>query len=211
MDSRAARQSVRALQPRNVIILGGTAEADDHKGIADEVAVLAKAASSFATEQIFTPSDGETVELNIGHAAYAVRIIDTPYEKKVEIEEEEATSEPLEMFEIKVGACSVSLLDCVATGRKVALDGSVVLAPRKRLSDELPSVYLSEGEILLTDLRSELIAQGMKVDFSARQLLVNGKIIVRKDQETGKFEVEGPLCEDFFTVRSALCGQYTTI
>lgn len=43
------------------------------------------------------------------------------------------------------------------------------------------------------------------------QLVVNGKIIVKKDQETGKIDVEGPLCEDFFTVRSVVCGQYVTL
>lgn len=43
------------------------------------------------------------------------------------------------------------------------------------------------------------------------QLVVNGKVIVKKDQDTGKIDVEGPLCEDFFTVRSVVCGQYVTL
>lgn len=43
------------------------------------------------------------------------------------------------------------------------------------------------------------------------QLTVNGKIFVRKDNVTGKIDVEGPLCEDFYLVRSVVCGQYVTL
>jgi hypothetical protein len=47
-------------------------------------------------------------------------------------------AEPVEPFEAKVGACTVSIMDCVATGQKVALDGSIVLAPRSSLSEKSP-------------------------------------------------------------------------
>lgn len=43
------------------------------------------------------------------------------------------------------------------------------------------------------------------------QLVVNGKIVVKKDQETGALDIEGPLCEDFYSVRSIVCGQYVTL
>jgi hypothetical protein len=42
-------------------------------------------------------------------------------------------------------------------------------------------------------------------------LVVNGKILVRKEQDSGRLDVEGPLCEDFYTVRSVMCGQYVTL
>jgi hypothetical protein len=74
---------------------------------------------------------------------------------------------------------------------------------------------VSDGEVLLTDLRAELIAQGMKAEYSAHsgysQLVVNGKIVVKKDQDGGRMHVEGPLCEDFYTVRSFVCGQYVNL
>jgi hypothetical protein len=74
---------------------------------------------------------------------------------------------------------------------------------------------LSDGDVLLTDLRTEVIAQGMKAEYSAHagysQLIVNGRIVVRKDQESGQINVEGPLCQDFFTVRRVVCGQYVQI
>lgn len=43
------------------------------------------------------------------------------------------------------------------------------------------------------------------------QLIVNGKIYVRKDNTTGKLDIEGPLCEDFYNVRSVVTGQFVTL
>ena len=217
MDARAARQSVRALQPRQVIVLGGPAADMPNETLVDEVTSLAEAAKSYATDkkEVLTPSDGSTAELDVGHPAYGVRLINTPYRTREEKETSETAPEPVEPFETKLGVCTVSLVDCVATGQKVAADGSTVLAPRQRSADDAPSVYLSEGEVLLTDLRAELIAEGMKAEYSTRsgysQLVVNGKVVVKKEKDSGRIAVEGPLCEDFYTVRSIVCGQYVTL
>jgi hypothetical protein len=57
----------------------------------------------------------------------------------------------------------------------------------------------------------------MKAEYSVSaghaQLLINGKILVRKEHgdDWGKVSIEGPLCEDFYFVRSILCGQYVTL
>mmetsp|Transcript_3794 Transcript_3794/g.3956 ORF Transcript_3794/g.3956 Transcript_3794/m.3956 type:complete len:351 (+) Transcript_3794:8-1060(+) len=259
VDSRSARQSVRALQPRQVVVLGGTrtkntnmdigTEEEDIDGIVliDEVTALADSAQGFVStssstnsqkkEQqqqsaVFTPTDGETVELDVGHAAYPARLIATPFRTKEEKEVEEVRPDPMELLETKIGPCTVSLLDFIATGQKVALDGSIVLAPRgngnnkattsksKSYANTLfskPPVYVSDGEVLLTDLRTELIVHhGMKAEYSTfaagyAQLIVNGRVIVKKLSSSGKIEVEGPLCEDFFTVRSVVCSQYVTL
>jgi hypothetical protein len=56
---------------------------------------------------------------------------------------------------------------------------------------------------------------GMKAEYGAlsgySQLIVNGKIVVRKDNVTGKLNVEGPLCNDFFSVRSIVKNYFVTI
>ena len=258
VDSRSARQSVRALQPRQVVVLGGTkpdndnnenamdvvvTEEDDDDDdddndeitLVDEVKALADAAKGFVQSNnnddntiILTPTDSETIELDVGHAAYPARLIATPFRTKEEKEKEEVRPDPMEMSETKIGACTVSLLDFIATGQKVALDGSIVLAPRGKesrtmkkngsslLSNHSNAVYVSDGEVLLTDLRTELIVQhGMKAEYSAHagysQLIINGCIVVKKLSSSGKIDVEGPLCEDFFTVRSVVCNQYVTL
>lgn len=237
VDANAARQSIRALQPRKVVILGGGKPIDTekeesvgslnssevsngsrHNKIVGEAGRLAEVIRSLALgaerESIFVPTDGETVELSVGHAAYSVRLVDTPYRSREE-EGVGASAFPIgeiqscEPYEAKVGECLVSLLDYVVTGKKVAVDGSIVLAPR-RLSDRCRNrnVMVSDGDVLLSDLRSEVIAQGMKAEYSALQLIVNGKIVVRKDQTSREINVEGPLCHDFFTVRSLVRAQY---
>lgn len=228
VGGHSARQTVRALQPREIIVLGGPrpsgrSEIDINENlVTDEVTELAKAAQSFATgsKNIFTPSDGETVELAVGHAAFGVRIIDSTYQTAEEKRSAATPPDSIEAFEAKTGSCTVRLMDCQATGQKVALDGSIVLALRRpKPSEENPSLYLSYGDILLPDLHAQLIASGMKAEYSVHagyyQLLVNGKIIVRRVKESadnvGRISVEGPLCEDFYTVRSIVYGQYVVL
>lgn len=171
VDSRAARQSVRALQPRQIVILGSTARRDSetkNEGVkknADEVTLLIENARTFLPPEskILVPSDGETVHLEVGHAAFSVRLIANPF-----LAQEDANGgdelKAVEMHETKLGVCSVSMLEHVATGQKVAADGSIVLAPRPK-SSSTPSVYISDGEVLLTDVRAEMIAQGMKAEY----------------------------------------------
>jgi hypothetical protein len=168
VSARAARQSVRALQPRQVVVLGGIHNGDlaSDSGI-DEVTLLVEAVRSHSSEPVQAPSDGETAELNVGHAAYSVRLIETPYQLPEDIAEGSEPSNPKELFEAQLGECTVSRFDFVATGKKVALDGSIVLAPRmgEEALKNRPSIYVSSGDVLLTDLRAEIIAQGMKASY----------------------------------------------
>ncbi|KAL7541835.1 hypothetical protein ACHAXR_011246 [Thalassiosira sp. AJA248-18] len=226
VDARAARQSVRALQPRHLVVIGGPKS--NSLLLADALRTTTTTSSGSSSNDpskhggslAHIPVDGETVQLTVGHAAYGVRLIDTPYLTQTEKEEMELTGqeiEPVEPHEAKIGDCTVSLVDYVATGKKWAVDGSIVLAPRqqKMMSLKQPSLMLSTREVLLTDLRAEVTALGMKAQYGAlsgySQLIVNGKIFVRKDNATGKLDVEGPLCDDFYTVRSVVCSQYVTI
>ncbi|KAL3822475.1 hypothetical protein ACHAXA_006903 [Cyclostephanos tholiformis] len=223
VDARAARQSVRALQPRHLVIIGGPRSnslllADALRATTiTPASIQSKGYREKGTSSAHVTKNGETVKLSVGHAAYKVRLVDTPYltkEEKIDVAEKEI--ETVQPYEAKIGDCTVSLVDFVATGKKWAVDGSIVLAPRRH-QDTLnqPSLMLSTKEVLLTDLRAEVTALGMKAEYGAlsgySQLVVNGKIIIRKDNATGKLHVEGPLCSDFYSVRSVVCGQYVTI
>jgi hypothetical protein len=184
VDARAARQSVRALQPRQVVILGGGKPVDkdgdvemkeqsnEEGKIEGEAALLADAVRSISLGDrgsIFAPTDRESIELSVGHAAYSVRLIDTPYmtqEEKEALEEDGEEIPSVEPHEAKVGECTVSLMDCIANGHRAVADNSIVLAPRRfPASNQHSAVMLSDGEVLLTDLRSEVIAQGMKAEY----------------------------------------------
>jgi hypothetical protein len=200
VDARSGRQSIRALQPRQVVVLGGPKRSSDVAGLVDEVTLLAEAAASCATDGkvLQVPSDGETAMLSVGHAAYSARLIDPP--------ESESAQSSLASCEADLGQCRICVLNAVATGQKVALDGSIVLAQIPAADDGQQHLYVSDGEILLPDLRSDLIASGMKADYSSHvgfaKLVVNGKITIVRYSDSGDIEVEGPLCKDFFAVRS---------
>jgi len=90
-DAKAARQSVRALQPRQVVIIGGgqqpvclnAGKFKLNKDYPGEAALLADTVRAFLrgghASRVMLPSAGEVVELSVGHAAYPVRLIDKPY------------------------------------------------------------------------------------------------------------------------------------
>lgn len=169
VDARAARQSVRALQPRHLIVLGGPKSNSMLLADALRTSAPSNANGSKNDPLSFIPSDGETVQLTVGHAAYAVRLVDAPYLSQSEKDEMELAGkeiEPVEPFESKIGECTVSIVDFVATGKKWAVDGSIVLAPRLDQSNlNQSSLMLSTREVLLTDLRAELTALGMKAEY----------------------------------------------
>lgn len=206
VDSRSARQSVRALQPRQVIVLGGPKRDTAISSLADEVNLLAEAASSLTMsgKTVHTPSDGETIELPVGHAAYAARIIHPP----------DSNTAAESSRGCNLGHCVIRRLDTVATGQRVANDGSTVLSPVS-LSESGQFFYLSDGEVLLLDLRSDLIASGMKAEYSSHagytKLVVNGKVVVKRFSETALIEIGGPVSQDFFIVRSLVCGLFSTL
>lgn len=168
VDSRAARQSVRALQPRHLVVIGGPKA--NARILADALRITGLSNTKNEESLTYSPDNREVVEFTVGHAAYPVRLVDTPHLSQSEKEEIELAGteiEPIEPYEAKIGDCSVSLVDFVATGKKWAVDGSFVLAPRLQQNNTNPSsLMLSTREVLLTDLRAEVIALGMKAEYA---------------------------------------------
>ena len=124
-------------------------------------------------------------------------------------------------LEASVGNYTVSLVDSLANGKKTKEDGSLVFAPKvaNKANEDLHKdcVMISYGDVLLTDLRSEFLDREMKAEYSVnaeknfQSLVINGKIIVKRDGKTGHLMVEGPLCEDYFTCRSVVYSQYVML
>ena len=253
VDARSARQSIRALQPRQVVVLGGGQPPPDfisnkdlihQKDSLSEVSRLCDVVNEvFSSQQVhlnsdnihvpkkayYAPEDGETIEFEIGHAAYPARLIDTPYVVQKSEDSTVSLQKGMvfeELQELSLGDYTVSLVDLIATGQKVKDGGAYVLAPRQKSTEEKgtlstslrsasrSSMMISDGDVLLTDLRSEIIAQGMKAEYSThdgfQQLVVSNRIILRRTLE-GKINVEGPLCEDFYAVRKIVCSHYVTL
>jgi hypothetical protein len=130
-----------------------------------------------------------------------------------------------EVVECEMGGYLVSVVDCIATGQKVKDGGALVFAPRPMIAEKLDTaasssssilnkktLLISVGDVLLTDLRSQFVAVNMKAEYSTKpthqQLVVNGKIVIRRDANSGHISIEGPLCEDFFKCRSVIYSMY---
>ena len=170
VDARAARQSVRALQPRHLVIIGGPRSNSlllaEALRAGTALSVSSKGGDERRASSVHIPKDGETVQLTVGHASYKVRLVDTPYLSRNELEHIGNEVKVVEPYETKIGDCTVSLVDYVATGKKWSVDGSVVLAPcRQQSTLKQPSLMISTREVLLTDLRAEVTALGMKAEY----------------------------------------------
>ncbi|GMI10353.1 hypothetical protein TrRE_jg6690, partial [Triparma retinervis] len=192
-----------------------------------ELALLANSIRPTTTNQdsVYTPSTGELLELNVGSAAFSVRLVEEPYVSNPEEYGEDfdlTTLQGQTKVEATLGNYTVSLVDVLANGKKTKGEGNLVFAPKlanASSKDELtkPTVMLSNGDVLLTDLRSEFLDREMKAEYSVnveenfQSLIVNGAVVIRRDGKTGHLTVEGPLCEDFFTCRAVLYAQYVML
>jgi len=223
VDSESARYIISALRPRQCVILGSS-DAPVHPK--SELALLANSIRPTTTNQnsVYMPTPGNTQELNVGSAAFSVRLVEEPYVSNPEEYGEDFDFNTLlgeKQVEAKLGNYTVSLVDSVANGKKTKGEGNLVFAPKlaSLSGDQLnkPTVMLSNGDVLLTDLRSEFLDREMKAEYSVnveenfQSLVVNGSIVIKRDGKTGHLTVEGPLCEDWFTCRAVLYGQYVML
>mmetsp|Transcript_7944 Transcript_7944/g.15974 ORF Transcript_7944/g.15974 Transcript_7944/m.15974 type:complete len:960 (-) Transcript_7944:58-2937(-) len=226
VDSESSRYIISALRPRQCVILGSSSTEPNES--ASELMLLANAVRPTTTnkDSVYTPTPGELLDLNVGSAAFSVRLVEEPYVSNPEEYSEDfdfSTLTGQKQVEATLGNYTVSLVDSVANGKKTKGEGNLVFAPKLATSssskDALnkPTVMLSNGDVLLTDLRSEFLDREMKAEYSVnaeedfQSLLVNGSIVIRRDGKTGHLTVEGPLCEDWFTCRAVLYSQYVML
>ncbi len=60
----------------------------------------------------------------------------------------------------------------------------------------------------LSELKAELSKSGILAEFLAGSLVCAGSVLVRRTDDDSGLVLEGPLSEEFYTVRSVLYGQY---
>ena len=64
---------------------------------------------------MYTPNDGDTMERDVGHGTYNTRLISSPFDTKEEKEKETLRLDWIKLHETQIGACTVCLLDFIAT------------------------------------------------------------------------------------------------
>ena len=64
------------------------------------------------------------------------------------------------------------------------------------------------GDVKLSELKAALSKKGISADFVAGSLLCADSILVRRTDDDSGLVLEGPLSDDFYTVRSTLYALY---
>ena len=64
------------------------------------------------------------------------------------------------------------------------------------------------GDVKLSELKAALSKRGISAEFLAGSLICAGSILVRRTDDDTGLVLEGPLSDDFYTVRSILYGEY---
>lgn len=64
------------------------------------------------------------------------------------------------------------------------------------------------GDVKLSELKAALAKKGISAEFVAGSLVCAASILVRRTDDDTGLVLEGPLSDDFYTVRSILYGQY---
>ena len=64
---------------------------------------------------MYSLNDGDTLELDVGDGTYNARLISSPFHTKEEKEKKTVRLDPIELHETQIGACTVCLLDFIAT------------------------------------------------------------------------------------------------
>ena len=66
-----------------------------------------------------------------------------------------------------------------------------------------PRLWLSAKDVVLPALKARLAAEGVSAAFRAGALVCAGTVVVRKtvdDRGAGRIVVDGPLCDEYYTV-----------
>ena len=66
-----------------------------------------------------------------------------------------------------------------------------------------PRLWLSAKDVVLPALKARLAAEGVAAAFRAGALVCAGTVVVRKtvdDRGAGRIVVDGPLCDEYYTV-----------
>eukprot|EP00302_Diacronema_sp_CCMP2436_P024655 CAMPEP_0179930448 /NCGR_PEP_ID=MMETSP0983-20121128/10035_1 /TAXON_ID=483367 /ORGANISM="non described non described, Strain CCMP 2436" /LENGTH=361 /DNA_ID=CAMNT_0021834577 /DNA_START=51 /DNA_END=1136 /DNA_ORIENTATION=+ len=87
-------------------------------------------------------------------------------------------------------------------------DWAVTEKPYAR--DEKEPSFITNGDLRLSELRAVLTKAGLTAEFESGVLLVNGCVRLRRGG-TGQVAIDGPWCDDYFTVRQLLYAQFSRI
>lgn len=189
-DGHSLRNLISTVGPKQLIVVGGGSKA---------VEVLARHAKTLHTcEKVITPSSGESTTVTLATDVYDVLLHDSLYSR-------------LRWYAIK--GYELAQVNCAVAHAPGAAPTLYVAASKEGEAEGgggRPAVFVSFGDVRLQDLSTALKRAGFTTVLAAGRLTANGEIIITRGKD-GKLNLEGPLGEDYFAVRSILYKQYTIV
>jgi len=190
-DGRSVQNLLAKVAPRRLVLVHGGASDTRH---------LEQFARKSKCHQVYTPCPGEAVHISLDNTTIEAKLQEGLFR--------------MADFQ-SVGSYEVAAIEAKME-RQNDYNNIPVLHP---LSDDEDTpqrtpVFLRVGDIVLPALKAQLIEAGIsaqfKGDMRGGKLICNGSVVVKKT-ENNRVLIEGPLCDDYFTVRSVIYSQFTVI
>ncbi len=216
LDSKSMKTTLSKIAPGKVVAVRGSEQ---------DCMMLANLAKSCKIQDIFSPSNGESVSFQVMMEKLQLKISSTHIPSNIKT-----------MKTASSGDCTVCLLQgsVAMTGGVLSYtdkvskdhandmtgeggidnetDGEVFhssAAPQGlKIQDETVGA-ISMGEVAFTTLRQQLEAAGIETVPNGAVLICAGQVLIRK--EKNNFSIEGPPIPAFFEARKALYQQFVFI
>lgn len=202
-DQRSLRNLIELINPRKLILVGGTKNETDALAVHCKALLAAKDSESTTTADVFTPTIGETIDASVDTNAWTVKL-SRGLVKRLAWQNVHKMGIAALSAELK-GEQLGDSLEAAAKSKKAKLSKappSEPLEPGKvqPLLDLVPSASadirsgtqpLYVGDMRLADLRRLLGSLGYSAEFRGEgTLLINGIVAVKK-LSSGRIVVEG--------------------
>lgn len=218
-DGRSVKTIISRINPRKLVLIGGSLEATEF---------LLGHYSTSATQSIeaFAPKIGEVVNVSSAMNLISIGLADSllnglrvstfqDYEiahllgrikNVIDIGNDEEDGEDVDAS----GEDDVEMTDAAEKSGKSETFEIVPAA----LEDLPPCPSIIVGDLKLSELRRYIGLKyaSMSTEFTASgDLICGGRVLVRRDQQSGHISVEGPLCREYYQVRTSLYENVTMV
>lgn len=217
-DGRSVKTIISRISPRKLVLIGGSLEATEF---------LLGHYSTSTTQSIeaFAPRIGEVVNVSSAMNLISVGLADSllnglrvstfqDYEiahllGRVKIAVDNNTDDGEVVVDASGEDVEMKSEDNDNSGKSEAFE--IVPAALEDLPS-CPSIIV--GDLKLSELRRYIGLKyaSMSTEFTASgDLICGGRVLVRRDQQSGHISVEGPLCREYYQVRTSLYENVTMV
>ena len=183
-DGRSIKTIVSKIAPRKLILIGGNQECTEY------FIRYCKFSSSEFTKQVLAPHSGECVNVSSSTDIQQVQISDVLLNS--------LSVKQLGEYEL---AFLVGSFDSASNG--------LLLKPLDSNTTVRHDPILI-GDVRLSEFKKVLQENGLSVQFQDGDLICNQLVSIRK-LDSGELVLEGPLCEDYYHIRSLMYEQLAVL